>query len=87
MAHAERLGEIVGQLVEVVGDSHAITPGPSEGGEAAAPPLGDESRCWLTAPSDHDLLAAFDPLDQFREVALCLVHADFGHTDNLNTSS
>ena len=36
MAHAERLGEIVGQLVEVVGDPHAVAPGPGERSEAAA---------------------------------------------------
>ncbi len=60
--------------------------GPAIESESARPLLldGDQSSDWMPPTGNHDLLACGNPPKQFREVRLCLVNRDDGHTARLD---
>lgn len=71
---SERRCKILGEFVEVVVDHHAATPDPELANVSRR--QGNEASRWLACSRDHYLLAGLGPVDQAREMGLCLVNVD-----------
>src|SRR4051794_3637815 len=76
---AERIGKVVGQLVEVIRELDVAAQGAVDGRNQVA--CGDRYEPYdgLAIASDDDLLAGLGTLDELREPRLGLVHSYPGH--------
>jgi hypothetical protein len=77
------VGELCGQLVEVVGQLDLTAKRPECLGDGATVLHGDESGDGDAEALNDDLLAAGSKLDQAGELTLGLVHSDANHGHTL----
>ena len=81
------LEELAGKLVEVVGQVDLAAERSKRLGHRTASLHCDDPRDRTPGSLDHHLFAALGELDQARELALGLVHANFDHAKMLSRLS
>ena len=77
------LGEVRGELVEVIGQLDLAAQCPEGFGDGTAALHRDQSRGGAPGALDDDLLAALGEVDEPRELALGFVHSDANHSHTI----